>query len=148
MERDRYQQNHGLFVVAMVSLLFCMGLLFFSGFLFPYLMLGWIYNVPEFIIDWREWLISDYGFNLIIASHMVFMFFSVPAIICGIIAYYTSTRIENQIYTDEGNSQLDVIKKPFFNKDSLMFLFKLLVILGAVFIAILGLHWLISLSSY
>lgn len=148
MERDRYQQNHGLFVVAMLSLLFCLGLLFFSGFLFPYLVLGWIYNVPAFIIEWREWFISDYGLSFVNASRMVFMGFSVPAIICGIIAYYSSTRIENQIYMEEENIQLDVIKKPYFKKDTLIFLFKLLMILGAVIIATLSFHWLISLTSY
>ncbi len=98
MEPDRYQENHVLYILGMLCLSISLSLLLFSFFTLPYLLFGWHYEVPGFIISWREWLVSNYGLGLKHASWLISLILFIVSFLFGIGAYSTSMRIDNAIY--------------------------------------------------
>ena len=147
MEPDRYKKNHALFFVAMISLLFSLGLLFFSAYLFPYLVLGWVYHVPQFIFDWHEWFITDFGVSAIKVPRLIFLIFLTPALLFGVVAYFSSNQIENHIFEKEISEQQKPTRVFRGRKESLRFFLKILALLGLVFVVVaIGLQWILSIS--
>lgn len=152
MEADRYQQNHKLFIIGLLSLVSSLLLLFFSLFLLPHLLLGWNYDVPEFIAYWREWITEQFAISEVWASRIIFMFFIFISIILGLIAHIASSRIEKQIYPDETPETSvkpeyrveEEIPPKIFNKESMPVY---LHVLGVVFLAAAAaflVHWFVS----
>lgn len=76
MEPDRYQQNHQLYIFGIICFLISMGVMLFFFYTLPNLLLGWRYDVPEFIAYWREFLVFDFGFTERYASILISLFFS------------------------------------------------------------------------
>ena len=101
MEADRYQKNHKLFILGIFSLLIALSLFAFSLYLLPNLLFGWRYDTPEFIMFWKEWLLSQYDYTEPVAARLIFLFFFGIAFIFGVIAYFSSNRIDNQILSKE-----------------------------------------------
>lgn len=98
MEQDRYAQNHGLYVVSIISLVIAIGFIIFSLYLFPFLVLNWIYSIPNFIINIRDWLQLLYGWSTTQASWAIFNALLSIGLIAGWIAYWSANRIENKMY--------------------------------------------------
>jgi hypothetical protein len=98
MEYDRYQQNHSLFIIAMSCLVLSMGLFGFSIYIAPALIWEIHYNIPPFVINWREILHLEYEYTEKASAWLVFLTFFIPACIAGYIAYLTSNQLENQVY--------------------------------------------------
>ena len=147
MEPDRYKQHHVLFFVAMFSLVLSLGLIFFSAYLFPYLVLGWVYNVPQFIFDWHEWFITDFGVSPIKVPRLIFLIFLTPALLFAVIAYFSSNQIENHIFEKEIGEQQNSTRMFRGRKESLRFFLKILALLGLVFVVVaIGLQWILSIS--
>lgn len=153
MEADRYQQNHALFIIGLISLLLCLGVTFFTLFVAPHLIFGWHYDVPEFIAYIREWLFTAFNITDRQASVIIFFGFLLLAIMFGSISYYSSTRIDDQIYEiEEEKNQLNVThtikrnrKMSQSTKESLRFFILLFGIAIVVFASTVIFHWLISL---
>ena len=101
MEQDRFQKNHTLFILGMFSLIASMTLLALSFYIMPNLLFGWIYDVPGFIINWVEIIKIKYNYSAVVASQLVFSFLFSLAVFFGIIAYFSSNRIDNDIYSAE-----------------------------------------------
>ena len=112
-------------------------------------MLGWHYDVPEFISFWREGLIESYGMNFEHASWTIAAFFIIIALLFGISAYFTSTRIENAIYP----KQIEIvtygqIQKTRPLKDSSHFFWKVMGFVILAYIVTLVFQWLISVPPF
>ncbi len=145
MEPDRYQQSHSLYILGMVCLLISLGTLLFLIFILPHLLLGWHYNVPEFISFWREWIIETYGMSVNYSSWIIAAFFVVLAVVFGIVAYVTSTRIENAIYPMKTQAvTVQSKKKTKGLKDSTYFFWKVMGFVILAYIATFAFQWLLS----
>ena len=101
MEADRYQKNHKLFIVGIFSLVLGLSFLGFSLYMLPHLLFGWRYDIPGFIMFWREWLQSEYNYTEPGASKILFLFFFGFAAIFVVIAYLSSSRLDSQILSGE-----------------------------------------------
>ena len=133
MEQDRYQKNHKLFIVGLLSLILGLSLVAFSLFILPNLFFGWHYDVPEFIANWVAWLQDAYELSSTAASKLTFFFFFLLGLFFAVIAYFSSNRIDNQIYS----SELEISKPVESKKGSqgtLRLVLQILFIVWLVFI--------------
>ncbi|WP_133127342.1 hypothetical protein [Legionella nagasakiensis] len=142
MEQDRYQQNHWTYIIGMICLVVGMTLFAFSAYIFPFLILKGIYDVPEFILRWRYSFQNDYGFDLRGASWAVFLAFFIPALITIIIAYIFSNRIDNRLYNLEERNQ-EKVERKLEVKETVKILSKIIMIVILVFVIITLFQWLI-----
>lgn len=101
MEPDRYKNNHTVFIIGMISLLLSLSLLAFSFYILPFLLFGWQYDVPGFILFWRESLQTDYSLSSTLSCRLILLFYFGLACIFSLITYFSSNRIDDQIYRDE-----------------------------------------------
>lgn len=142
MEQDRYQKNHLLFILGMFSLIMSLSLFCFCVFILPNLLFGATYDIPTFIGYWTDWLQEQYGIGDVAAARLVLLFFIVLTILFVFIAYLSSNRIDNQIYSDELKSARD--SRPLkTNRGSVFLFFKILITVALVFVAAVFLEWLI-----
>lgn len=149
MEQDRYEQNHVLFIVGLISLISCLGLLLFTLFMLPHLVFGWHYAVPEFISYFREWIVSTYGLNISQARLVVFGILSTLVLLSGYISYYASTQIDDKLYTlktpiveDPPKSTKKLSQS---TKESIRYFLIVLGVIIIVFSSTVGFHWMISI---
>lgn len=103
MEQDRYQKNHKLFILGMLSLVISLGLFAFAVYILPNLLFGWVYDVPSFVTYLKGWLQSTHNFTDPSAGRFIFLCVFLAALIFAFIAYVSSNWIDNQIYSDELN---------------------------------------------
>jgi uncharacterized protein involved in cysteine biosynthesis len=85
----------------MICLVFCLGFLFFSLYILPYLIWELHYNVPTIILDLIATLQDDYYYSAGASKVIVWLIFFIPSLITGLISYFVSNYIENQIYKTE-----------------------------------------------
>ena len=150
MEPDRYQQSHSLYILGMISLLISLGIFLFLIFILPHLLLGWHYNVPEFISFWREWLIETHGMSVEHSSWMIAAFFATLAFVFGIVAYVASTRIENAIYPRQTQVLTDkpIKRRTRGLKDPTPFFWKVMGFVILAYIATFVFHWLLTVPPF
>lgn len=146
MEQDRFQKNHTLFILGMFSLIASMTLLALSFYIMPNLLFGWIYDVPRFIINWVEMIKIRYNYSAAVASQLIFFFLFLLAVFFGIIAYFSSNRIDNDIYSAELNEEAEAqpskIKTTAIS-DAPRLALKILFVSLLVFIFIKVFEWII-----
>ncbi|WED44351.1 hypothetical protein [Legionella cardiaca] len=149
MEYDRFQQNSVLFIIGMIALLLSLSLFAFAFYILPFLLFNWIYDVPEFISIWREWLREEYGFTLMGASWLMLLMFVLPALIFGFISYYASNYIDDRLYhlvPEKTNPEKQVeVRRDI--QETLGFILK---ILGAIILILVGIsivQWLLSVPT-
>lgn len=144
MEQDRYQQNTTPFVLGMVTLL--LSLIFFtlSFYLLPYLLWGWQYKVPAFVINWHEWLKQQHAFTDSGASWLIFFIFIIPGLICGYISHLASDYIDTQVceIPPEKIELSPMVKRDI--KDSLNLAFKIILLIILVLIGLAVMQWLLA----
>ncbi|CEK10658.1 hypothetical protein [Legionella hackeliae] len=97
MEHSRFQQNSALFVLGIITLVLSIVLFVFSFYIVPFLFWDWVYDVPEFVSIWREWLKEEYNFTQMGASWLILLFFILPALLCGFVSYFASNYIDNRL---------------------------------------------------
>lgn len=146
MERDRFEENHMIFIIGMISLILSLALGTFTIFLLPNLLFGWHYDVPDIITLWKTWLQYFYQISESAASHLIFGTLGLCTLIFAFIAYYSSNRIDNQIYSEE--LQLNRVSKPKeSDSETMLLVLKILCIIVLVFIAGGLLEWSIHVTS-
>ena len=144
MEADRYQKNHTLFIVGMISLLIGLCFMVFGLYLFPNLIFGWRYEVPGFIPVVKEWLQSSYHYSEAGAAQFIFFFLFLIGLLLIIVAYFSSNRIDNDIYSAELKAEAPPRKiKNSGISDAQRLALKILFISLLVFIFIKVFEWLI-----
>lgn len=143
MEEDRYQKTHTPFILGLLSLVLALTLFAFFLYLLPHTLFSWQYNVPEFILDWREWLEYKYNFTEPVASkYILFLFFGL-AMIFTIIAYIASHLIDNQLLPHEMGDMNKPVKFKKNGREALNLGLKIFVIIIIVFILGALFEWLI-----
>lgn len=147
MEYDRYQVNRTLFLIGIVCLILSLALILFSAFIFPFLLFGWIYDVPEFVIHWLHWFEDELRWSHNLSAWALFLIFFIPGIIAGIISYYSANRIDDEIYhmTPE-QEEVKALKPKARNWASYIFGFKILFLIVLVFILAEIIAWLIHVE--
>lgn len=144
MEQDRYLQNTTPFVLGMVTLLLSLILFTLGFYLLPYLLWGWRYKVPGFVIDWHEWLKQYHAFTDIGASWLIFFSFIIPGLICGTISHWASNYIDTQVCDihEEKIALSPRVKRDI--KDSLNLAFKIILLILLILIGLVFMQWLLS----
>ena len=143
MEEDRYQKNHLLFIISLVSLLISLVLFAFTLYMLPHLLFGWRYDAPEFIPFWTEWLQYQYNVSEAAASKLILFLFVLLSLIFGLITYFSSNRIENQIFSSglSGTNKSPIFKKS--TREGVALGLKIFFIIIIIFVAASLLQWLI-----
>ncbi len=147
MEDDRFQKHHVLYVVGLLSLLLGLGSLAFGLFLLPYLWFGYQYDTPEFIMFWQEWMRVEWGYTSADAAKVILFTFFGSAVLCGLVAYVSSSRIDKDIFKDkEPFSETDSSFLKPSTRESMGLGLKILLIMVLVFGLAAGFEWLIASS--
>lgn len=147
MEYDRYKDHNKLYILGITCLILCLGFLFFSMYILPFLIWDLHYDNPEFISYLISFFEDKHYFSHSISTLFVWLIFFVPSLIAGIISYYISNRIDNQLFdvtpesTMQSNEQPIDIKEEF--KESASFGLRILLLMIAVVLAILLLQTII-----
>ena len=144
METDRYEKNHPLYIFGMICFLISMGVLLFSLYMLPYLMFGVLYDVPEFIAFWREYLVSDLGMTDNHALMLIYLSFTFCWLLFGLGAYYASIRIENAIYAINDTKKPGGMHLSPETKESLYVFWKVMALIAFFYGVIFVFHWLLS----
>jgi hypothetical protein len=148
MEYDRFQQNSILFIIGITALLISLSLFAFSFYIFPFLLWDWVYDVPAFVLVWREWLIEGHQFTHTGASWLVLLLFVTPALICGYVSYFASNYIDNRLY--KFIPEKTALSKRKFRQDvqdTLVFLLKLLGLAILVLVIISIIQWISAVPT-
>ena len=141
MEADRYQKNHKLYIIGIFSLVIGLSLLTFSLYMLPHLLFGWRYDIPSFIMFWREWLQSEYQYNGPAASKLIFLFFFSLALIFVVIAYFSSNRLDSDILSKELHDNSNPVEPPKSNREGLHLGLKILFIIVIIFVISALFQW-------
>lgn len=140
MEPDRYRHNHKLYIIGMFFLAMSLCLFAFCVYVFPHLLLGWVYDVPEFIADWRNWLHINHGYSDSISSLIIFLFIFFLAVAFAVIAYAASNYIDDKLYDNRTETTETITEETLIvNEESRLWitLFKIaLVVLIAILLVV------------
>ncbi len=152
MEQDRFSRNSKLYILGMICLVLCLGLFFFSLYILPYLAWGLNYNVPDVVLTLLSSLQDDYNYTEGASKLIVWLIFFVPSIVTGLISYFVSNYIDNNIYKSELNLEEDQENPPSKQigkeiKESAGFGLKILGLMILIVIVIFLLQYLIQATS-
>lgn len=143
MAEDLYQKNHTLYIVGLISLVVGLTLFIFTLYMLPHLLFGWRYDIPSFIMDWREWIQFRYGIREVAAARLVLVLLFIVSVLCLLVAYFSSNNLDKELIT----SEVEEIEKPARIKEStkeeLSLGLKILLIIISVFILAALFEWLI-----
>ena len=144
MEPDRYNQNHTVYIVGILCLVASLAMIAFSLYLLPYLLFGWHYSVPEFVIAWLDQIQTSYNLSVNASEWLIFAVFFIPGLVFALIADVVSNRIDNQIY---GIQAPETTRPKPVNTESRSLLFRIVFIVIVVFIAAQILQWTLTSTS-
>jgi hypothetical protein len=146
MENDRFQVNHKLYFVGLISLVLSLSLFAFSFYIMPNLLFGWFYDTPSFIIQLVSWLQYQHDFSSSSASRTIFFVFFILGCFFALLAYIASNRIDNEIFKDvlEGETEPETEKTVKSSRgDGFRLTLKIiLMVIGVVIVSMLF-EWLI-----
>ncbi|OCH98541.1 hypothetical protein A8135_00415 [Legionella jamestowniensis] len=149
MERSRFQQNSALFIIGIIALVMSIVLFVFSIYIIPFLFWDWIYDVPEFISIWREWLKEEYNFTHLGATWSILIMLLAPAFVCGYLSYLASNYIDNRIYNIlpekvEGEMQGEIRRDL---RETLLVIIKVLGAIILVLIIVSMVQWFLAVPA-
>ena len=141
MEPSRYDQNRPLFVTGMIFLFICLILMSFTLYLLPFLLFNAVYDVPEFVVSFRQWFVDNYNFGSLAAGWIVFMILAVAVLISGWISCKTSYTLDTEICgIEEPEITADKTKKRI---ETITLSGKLLLLALGILVAVLLVEWLL-----
>ncbi len=147
---DRYQTNKPLYMLGLFSLLGCLACIMFCLFVFPFLLMGAQYNVPEIIFEWRDYLVADQKWGASAAAWFIFMCFVIPAIVLGCISNWISNHLDQRVLpqdltSDDLLSRETMLKRQAAQRESWQTLFKLLLSLALLGLLLWGIQtWVMN----
>lgn len=148
MESNRFGGNSKLFLFGMFCLVTSLGLFFFSLYLLPYFFWELSYNIPDFVLNMLAMYQDDYHYTSAGSKTVVWLIFFIPCAITGLISYFVSRHLDNQMYGNELSTHVDE-EKPSGElqkqiKESASFGGKLLGLMIAIVVVILLLQYFIQ----
>jgi len=143
MDKDRYQQNPFMYVIGLISLLLSMVLLCLSVYVLPYLLFGWVYDIPSYIIEWQGYLERIYGMSETLSGWLISSVFLLPGVLAAYIAYFTSNQIDDIYHGIESKNKAkgEILKREI--KDTTNILSKIIIIVILVVIVTEFIEWLL-----
>lgn len=151
MEPDRYSQNHFSYIMGLCCLITSLGLFAFSLYLFPNLVFGWRYDIPEFIGDFMNMLSDDYHLSKNMITWLIFIALDLPAVLLFIIADILSNKIDAQIYGIKKTSTkhptqsvVDARNPDASEEEPKGLVFKIIMVIIVVFVVAEFFQWAIS----
>jgi len=134
MDTTQHQYNY---IISLFFLSIGLGLLIFSLYIFPHLILHWHYKLPGFILEWKHFLMNYYKISATTSGSVLFIIFLSLAIICMLITNKLSNMSNNII------TEVDIQKPVIRTRASLL---SLQILLMIILIFMLGkmFQWLIS----
>lgn len=146
MSEGPFQQHNNLFITCMISMVMALSLLAFSLYIFPYLIWHWVYDIPGFISDWREWLKDYHNYTESGAAWSVFLMFFIP----GLIASLTTYIITNILEKMDSNEKVETLEPQRLISDnaeeSLSITMKVLILIALVIAAVFFAEWFFSVT--
>ncbi len=94
MTEDRYEVNHTLYVVGLISLLCSLSLTFFALYILPNLLWDLAYTVPDAVTSWHVWLQEEQDWTDRGSAWLIFSVLMVPGILLGFVSYWASNRLD------------------------------------------------------
>ena len=143
MAEDLYKKNNVLYIVGLLTSVIGLAFFVFSLYMLPNLLFGLKYDIPSFIVDWREYIVDHYKYTAVVAARLLLVLLIILSMIFFVIAYFSSNRLDSDLYTPE----LEEIEKPAKIKEStqegISLGLKILFIIVAVFLFGALFEWLI-----
>ena len=147
MEQDRYQTSHTLFIIGMASMIISLVLFALTALVTPSLLFGWRYDTPDFIMVWREWLEFGYGYTDATASKLIVLFLFIMAACFAFVAYFSSNRIDNKIYSDILRAEKKSAKVRWISEEAMQLTMKISFMILLIAMGTVLLSWIISTPS-
>ena len=94
-------QKSAVFYLGIVFLVFSMLFIGIGLYLLPHLLFGWIYDVPQFILAWREDIVGTYHLTHFVASLIIFSIFFILAILSVYCTILCSSQLSPEIPKNE-----------------------------------------------
>ena len=145
MPINRFENSRGNFIIGMLCLFTSLIFFCYSAYVLPFLVFGWRYNLPEFILNLVSTMRIDYHWNQFVSGCMIFLIFFIPGLILMLIANVISNRLEKELtpqITDENLPIEASEKKPL--SDGWKLTLKVFGMLVAVFLFLRLIEWVIS----
>ena len=143
MDDLRHPKSETLFIIGLVSLISGFSLLLFSLYLVPNLLFGWHYSLPDFFMNWSNWMQYSFNYSDDGASKMLLLICFVVSIVLVLIAYLTSIMMDKQLYVQNNTDELQPKKDKKLSHEGLDLGLKLFVIIIFVFILAAVFEWII-----
>ncbi|MFA6302756.1 MAG: hypothetical protein WC627_06445 [Legionella sp.] len=141
MQYEKFKEYEGLFYFGIANLVLSLGLIIFALYILPFLFWDTNYGVPYFVSDLISYYHDTYEYSYAGSKTIVEMWFLIPGLVTGIIAYFVSNYIDKQVYIEKPvQEEVDpnrgkVIKKELKESANLglrIFVLMILVIAGFV----------------
>lgn len=147
MEQDRYNTDHFLFIIGMISLIMSLALFGLTFYVLPNLLFGLIYDIPSFISEWREWIRASYEVTDYAASQIIALFLFALSLMFALIAYFSSNQIDNKIFRSELELQEEVTHEKKKNRETMILVIKILFTIMMVYVFAQVFQWIIYETS-
>lgn len=147
MEQDRYNTDHFLFIIGMISLIMSLAMFGLTFYVLPNLLFGLIYDIPSFISEWREWIRTSYQVTDYAASQIIALFLFTLSLMFALIAYLSSNQIDNKIFRSELELQEEVTHEKKKNRETMILVIKILFTIMMVYVFAQAFQWFIYETS-
>jgi len=145
------EHNDKFFLLGLVSLAVSLFLFPLALYILPEAYFGWTYHVPDFILNFNEYLQDSFGMTRNSASWTVFYFIFLIAVVFANVAYFAAIRTRHDIKKQIPHEQIDEaavrLKQANQNRRETIFLvIKLILIMVLVFSIAEVVQWVIAIS--
>ena len=147
MEPDRYEQNHKFYIAGLACLVISMALFGFGAYIFPRVVFGLNYGIPDVIFNWITLVHIAYGMTEKQAGWLVLFVFFLFGFLFSFITYLLSSQIEKEIYAVEQPEQVEVKPPRKTNQETGPLVLKMLMIVGLIFVVAKLFQWAISTAT-
>jgi hypothetical protein len=148
MSTNRLKDQRALFILGMIALVMSFIFLVLCLYLLPHLLFSWRYAAPTFVFHMREWLQSTFGFGDSGASRIIFFSFLSMLFFFVAMAYYSSHRIDSEIFRDESEEIDEPVKEKKERGEARGLVFKISLFIIIVFLVAELFEWFIHNPLY
>ena len=133
MEDNSTRQTEVSFYLGIVFLIISMLLTGITLYMLPHLLFSWVYDVPEFVSEWREGIVNIYDYTQFTASMIILSVLLILSIIAVILTVIFSSQLTPEVpenTTPENHARRTRIRRDL--QSTSYYLIRLIVIVLAV----------------